>query len=450
MTATFAELGASETRGDAPVVVVSGDTHIGPRLVEDLRPYCPKEYLDEFDRFAAEKDTLVGLGNEKMFGGARERNGALHPGAPDMINQLVKNSQTTGHYDMHQRLRDYDADGVAAAVILHGSQNGEPIPFRTSPFESAEVGDDPRLSAVGYHIYNAWLADQITIQPERHVALAYVPLWDIDAAVKEMTWAREHGLKAVNFPAPISGIPEYNRPIWEPFWAAAEDLDMPLIGHGGQDGTWRYTGVEGPAVQMIEGGGWMARRHLHWLAYGGVFYRHPRLKVVITEISGDWWEQQMLEMDSVYKGPAAYSLRQRVPELPSESCRRSVFGAWWLCPHETRHAVEGGFSGNLIWGSDYPHLEGTWRWPEPGDTEPQTHLHQRFAFGGLPERDVLMMAGENAVRAYGLDMAALQTVAARINTQTLDQIRTPLSGDEIPADKNDDMPYPFRKNWSWS
>ena len=23
------------------VVIVSNDTHVGPRLVEDLRPYCP-------------------------------------------------------------------------------------------------------------------------------------------------------------------------------------------------------------------------------------------------------------------------------------------------------------------------------------------------------------------------------------------------------------------------
>ena len=45
------------TRPDEPVVVVSNDTHIGPRLVEDLRAVLPAEYLDEFDRFAAETAT---------------------------------------------------------------------------------------------------------------------------------------------------------------------------------------------------------------------------------------------------------------------------------------------------------------------------------------------------------------------------------------------------------
>lgn len=41
-------------RPSTPVVIVSNDTHIGPRLVEDLRPYCPNQHLDEFDRFAAD------------------------------------------------------------------------------------------------------------------------------------------------------------------------------------------------------------------------------------------------------------------------------------------------------------------------------------------------------------------------------------------------------------
>ena len=47
---------------NAPVIVVSSDCHIGPRLVEDLRPYCPKEYLDDFDAFV---DRLGALQREE-------------------------------------------------------------------------------------------------------------------------------------------------------------------------------------------------------------------------------------------------------------------------------------------------------------------------------------------------------------------------------------------------
>src|SRR3954471_15345110 len=36
------------------LILVSSDTHIGPKLSQ-LREYCPKKYLDQFDSFAAEK-----------------------------------------------------------------------------------------------------------------------------------------------------------------------------------------------------------------------------------------------------------------------------------------------------------------------------------------------------------------------------------------------------------
>src|SRR5436190_1396104 len=43
---------------DAPVIVVSSDCHIGPRLVADLRPYCPSAHLDDFDGFVAQTQAL--------------------------------------------------------------------------------------------------------------------------------------------------------------------------------------------------------------------------------------------------------------------------------------------------------------------------------------------------------------------------------------------------------
>src|SRR5262245_10898460 len=97
-----------------PVVIVSNDTHIGPRLVEDLRAYCPAEHLEDFDRFAtsaaSERDAAA-----RLLGGS----GYLdHP-----------NLQTPGHHDPAARLADYDYDGIAAGVMFHGSMNMEPIPF---------------------------------------------------------------------------------------------------------------------------------------------------------------------------------------------------------------------------------------------------------------------------------------------------------------------------------
>ena len=52
-----------------------------------------------------------------------------------------------------------------------------------------------------------------------------------------------------------------------------------------------------------------------------------------------------------------------------------------------------GYDRNVLWGSDYPHLEGTWQFTAEEDEEPQTHLSLRFTFAGLPERPVRGMVG---------------------------------------------------------
>ena len=91
---------------NAPVVVVSADSHVGPRLREDMRRYCPKEYLDEYDAMVDGLGPMIN--GQEMLG---------HP------------NWSPGHYDATKRIEDMDNDGVAAEIIYHGSQNGEPLPF---------------------------------------------------------------------------------------------------------------------------------------------------------------------------------------------------------------------------------------------------------------------------------------------------------------------------------
>jgi hypothetical protein len=67
-----------------------------------------------------------------------------------------------------------------------------------------------------------------------------------------------------------------------------------------------------------------------------------------------------------------------------------------------------------MWGSDYPHIEGTWRYPEREDEPPTTRLSLANTFHDLPEAAVHRMCGENAIDVYGLHPAPLETIAARI------------------------------------
>ena len=106
--------------------------------------------------------------------------------------------------------------------MFHDSQNGEPIPFQTDTLlmRSANIDQDFDLLRAGQHIYNQWLADVCSIEPERHIGLMHLPMWDIDASIEELTWARSVGLKGINFPTPKPFLMPYNAPDWDRFFSA--------------------------------------------------------------------------------------------------------------------------------------------------------------------------------------------------------------------------------------
>lgn len=224
--------GGAVTTEPEPLVIVSADCHIGPRLVEDLRPYCPADLLARFDAYVADD----GRSSGRYLDHQGDDEGPLAP---------WRNRWADGHHDPGARRCDLDAEGVAAEVIFHGSQNDQPIPFQTSMLDAP---DDPDLAAAGIHLYNRWLADVCAQAPHRHVGLAHLPLWDVDAAVAELRWASEAGLGGVNFPAPRPWLRPYADRHWEPLWSTAEELELPLTTHSGA-GTRRCSGPWAPRAR---------------------------------------------------------------------------------------------------------------------------------------------------------------------------------------------------------
>jgi hypothetical protein len=58
-----------------------------------------------------------------------------------------------------------------------------------------------------------------------------------------------------------------------------------------------------------------------------------------------------------------------------------------------------------MWGTDYPHPEGTW---------PNTVERLRKDFGDVPVADTRKMLGETAARCYGFDIERLRPISDRI------------------------------------
>ena len=80
-----------------PIPVVSVDSHVGPRLVEDLRQYCPKPYLARFDQHAAAHEAAKQAGASMLIANVAR---AKHTGHRE---QAQDNLCTAGHHDIHAR-----------------------------------------------------------------------------------------------------------------------------------------------------------------------------------------------------------------------------------------------------------------------------------------------------------------------------------------------------------
>ena len=317
--------------------------------------------------------------------------------------------------------------------------NLEPIPFVSTGLGKPRERGDVELVGVGQAIYNRWLADFVSQAPNRHIGLAYLPMWDVDAAVAEVEWAHEAGMKAVNFPAMRDGdLPEYNKRSWEPLWRVCEERQMPLVTHVGAATNAKYSGLESVALLQVESGNFVSKRAIWWMIFAGVFERHPGLKLMITETPGYWFTATAQELDGVYswyeakrEEPLNQALFEQVPRRPSEYMSANVyFGASFASSLEVEQAVLDGLDSQLLWGSDYPHLEGTFVYREGHDSPSVTRAALRNTFCGVPAAETRRMVGENAIEVFNLDAAALQTIARRIDAPTIEELGTPI--DTVP------------------
>ncbi|MDB6062527.1 MAG: amidohydrolase 2 [Verrucomicrobiaceae bacterium] len=425
---------------DEPLAVVSCDGHIGPRLVEDLRPYCPQKYLQAFDEYVER------LRSEQLEQSARTLLGESDSeDAARLMKMFDDMMAIDGHHDMHARLADMDHDGVTAEVIFPSSHNGQSEPFIQSDLFLDPLRGDTELFAVGMRIYAEWLADAVKVSPQRFIGLVTPPLWDIDASITTVKWAAQAGLKGVFLLMPRPGFKRYDHPDWEPFWAVCEDLGLTLNAHSGAP---LEDAVHGPhefCMHEIETAGWPARKAVHQMIFSGVFERHPKLKLILTEQNFDWWVSSRREFDSsfaMHRGQLKHLSRK-----PSEYMASNVYiGGSFLAPFEAADAVQHAYTGNVMWGRDYGHIEGTF--VPTVDIDPATNpsrLSLRHAFSNIPAAAIQQMASDNALEVYQLDRAELTRVAKSIGAPSLKELMTPIHA--IPSNGG---ALAFRQIGAWA
>ncbi len=390
------------------LLVISSDCHAGLPAAR-YREYVDPEHRETFDMALPVQLEMLQKASEKFL--VADINEKWREG---------RESDLSGAWDHDARIRVLDGDGIAGEIIFPDGITE----MNTPPFGAglSLPTDDivPELQWAGARSHNRWLAELCQMAPERRAGVAVVPaLWDVAEAVREVQWARENGLRGALLPCMWGKLSPYHHPKYDPLWAACQDLGIVVHFHSGAAPTDDYFGgsmfddngaeLPGAVGIYISEVAWWNVRPLTFLIWGGVFERFPKLKVAITEGTCIWVPQYLELLDQRYEiTPYSAKLGDYTSHLsmkPSEYFARNVrVGASCMPRREAELRHEIGL-GSIMWGSDYPHPEGSW---------PQTREQMVGTFQGLPTAELAAMVGGNAADFYGFDTAALQPLVDEI------------------------------------
>jgi predicted TIM-barrel fold metal-dependent hydrolase len=276
------------------------------------------------------------------------------------------NTRPPGARDPSARIADLDGEGIWAEVV-----------YSSIGLWSGRIKDHELIREAA-RAENEWLVSEVQgVAPDRLVAAALMPTLQVEDAVAELLHAAEVGLHLVSL---STGCPrateDYNHDSWEPLWSAAEETGMVLGFHIGTDGAKQVTGFRGPGGAVLNyvdttfGGQKVAMM----LVASGALDRHPNLRVLISEGGASWVPFIGDRMNEGYRQHSAF-VRPVLSALPKEILYRQVYTSF---QHDESAPAANWAQGyrNVMFGSDYPHIEGTF-----GHTQETL----QGLFNGLPD-----------------------------------------------------------------
>jgi predicted TIM-barrel fold metal-dependent hydrolase len=157
---------------------------------------------------------------------------------------------------------------------------------------------------------------------------------------------------------------------------------------------------------------WYSHRPLWSFVLSGVFDRFPGLRLVLAEQGLGWLRDALDTMDMFYAQIAAGNVGELtfvepflLERMPSEYWETNcAVGASFFHRDDCVRRESIGV-GKIMWGSDYPHLEGT---------PPFSKEAIALTFAGVERSEVEAMLSGNAAEIYGFDLDALAPIAAEV------------------------------------
>lgn len=335
------------------------------------------------------KERWIADGNV-LLDGYSARAGAL---LPDRNRGLERWSDVPlAAYVPSERLKAMDAAGIDYSVLY-------PTVAGVAGEAFARF-DDNDLELACVQAYNDWILEEWAAASERFIPQCIVPIWPIEATVREIRRAVANGHRGVIFPS----LPMHLRPVphisgseYDPLWAACEELNVPICLHAGASPELQYTPVSGlpPAIAAALDAVTKPVSSvfvISLLSFSRVLLRHPRLRLVLAESALSWgmlymeWADHQFDHDGLAR--EGYDLK------PSEMFRRGCYFTSWfdeIAPFANYVGAD-----RILWCAKLPLATSTW-----------PHIRESIerCFRGASPEIQQQVLFENAARLYGLAKA---------------------------------------------
>ena len=300
--------------------------------------------------------------------------------APDISERKFAGAKPGG-YDPNARLEEMAVDGVSAEILY------PTLGLRLFAME------DVKAQETAFRISNDWLIEYCQTAPGHLMGIPMISLYNIENGIKELERCKKGGLIG----ALIWQVPPENLSLtsdyYDPFWQAAEDLNMPVNLHiltGFNYSRFKREGLEAYRCsvnkKLMD-----AANALFDIIFSGVLERFPRLKIVFVENEIAWIPFHVHEWDKYY-----LRFRKRHPisltKIPSEYVNKQVYATFFSDPTGGR-LLDWWGTDTCMWSNDYPHAASTW-----------PHSRQVIAdeLGHLPPDVIRKVVRENVIKLYDL------------------------------------------------
>ncbi|MGE0305823.1 MAG: amidohydrolase family protein [Acidimicrobiia bacterium] len=290
-----------------------------------------------------------------------------------------------GCYEIDDRVRDMDANGVLASLCFPSFPQFCGQLFARCP--------DKQLALAVLRAYNDWHVEVWAgTHPGRIIPLGLVPLWDADLMADEVRRLEAMGCHAVTFsqnPAKL-GLPSLHSDVWDPFWRACDETGTVVCMHLGSNSEFVTTGPDAPidvSITLNAANLMSAAADLIW---SPVLRRYTDLNFALSEGGIGWIPYFLEKIDYVYRHHHQWTNQDFGDRLPSEVFAEHVL-ACFIDDRVGMSMREHMRADRIMWECDYPHSDSTW------PTSPE-RLAPNLV--GLSDEEVDAVTHGNAIRWF--------------------------------------------------